>query len=221
MHRTHNSAKVGSIPSTCTRTENHLSTLTSPSQTLIILRSTFRKMTLTEKFKKDIQTLSGASNGDFYIDHSDHAPGVIHALIGSPGLTAAPAIAELMIEKLADAGMVVEEKKGFIKRRTAWPRFATASSAEREHMISLNPKYGHIVCRCELVTEGEIIEAIGRGADTMDAVKHVTRAGMGRCQGGFCGPHVLNCISTEQGISPVRVNKMKEGSHQITKFTCM
>ena len=160
-----------------------------------------------------------APQGDFYIDHSDHAAGVIHAVIGSPGLTAAPAIAELIIEKLADAGMVVKEKKDFEKRRNAWPRFATASFAEREHMISLNPEYGHIICRCEQVTKGEIIEAIRRGADTLDAVKHMTRAGMGRCQGGFCGISTLRLLADQLGILPSQVTMRGDGSAQIVGFT--
>jgi glycerol-3-phosphate dehydrogenase len=100
----------------------------------------------------------------------------------------------------------MEEKKNFRKHRVGWSRFETASPMEREKMIASNPKYGHIVCRCEQVTEAEI----------MDAVKHVTRAGMGRCQGGFCGITVMNHLSRALGVSPTQVTKKGGGSHQIT-----
>lgn len=156
-----------------------------------------------------------AAGGDFYIDHSKHAAGVIHAAIGSPGLTAAPAIAEYIITLLADAGLRLVENKKFKPTRTGWRRFEPASAAEKAELIAANPKYGHLVCRCEQVTEAEILEAIYRGADTMDAVKHTTRAGMGRCQGGFCGISVLNYLADTLGVIPERVTKKGLGSHQI------
>jgi len=157
--------------------------------------------------------------GDFYIGESEHAPGVIHAAIGSPGLTAAPAIAEYVIELLSRAGMAMEEKKDFKKHRTGWRRFEEASFSEKEKMLASDPRYGHVVCRCEQVTEAEILEAIRRGADTTDAVKHLTRAGMGRCQGGFCGTGVLNYLARYMGISPTDVTKKGVGSYQVCGFT--
>ncbi|MGD9044770.1 MAG: NAD(P)/FAD-dependent oxidoreductase [Desulfobacterales bacterium] len=160
-----------------------------------------------------------AAGGDFYIDHSRHAPGVIHAAIGSPGLTAAPAIAEYIITLLAEAGLALEQNKKFQSARTGWRRFEPASVAEKAELVAANPKYGHLVCRCEQVTEAEILEAIHRGADTMDAVKHTTRAGMGRCQGGFCGISVLNYLAGTLGVVPGRITKKGSGSHQITAFT--
>jgi glycerol-3-phosphate dehydrogenase len=156
-----------------------------------------------------------AAGGDFYIDHSTHAPGVIHAAIGSPGLTAAPAIAEYLITLLAAAGLRLEEKKTFNPNRIGWRRFEPASVAEKAELIAANPKYGHLVCRCEQVTEAEVLEAINRGADSMDAVKHTTRAGMGRCQGGFCGISVLNYLAGTLGVSPARITKKGLGSHHI------
>ena len=159
-----------------------------------------------------------AAGGDFYIDHSEQAPGIIHAAIGSPGLTAAPAIAEYLITLLAVAGLRLKEKKTFNPNRIGWRRFETASVAEKTDLITANPKYGHLVCRCEQVTEAEVFEAIRRGADTMDAVKHVTRAGMGRCQGGFCGISVLNYLAQALGVAPTEVTKKGWGSHQIAAF---
>jgi glycerol-3-phosphate dehydrogenase len=153
--------------------------------------------------------------GDFFIEHSEHSPGVIHAAIGSPGLTAAPAIAELIVRMLGDAGLSLEEKKDFQEKRNSWARFETASQEERQALIALNSQYGHMVCRCEKVTEAEILEAISRGADTMDGVKHLTRAGMGRCQGGFCGINVLNHLAEHHGQPPSSITKKGEGSYQV------
>ena len=156
-----------------------------------------------------------ASGGDFFIDHSKKAAGVIHAAIGSPGLTAAPAIAEHLITLLEAGGLRLEEKKTFNPNRVGWRRFETATASEKHSLIKSNSKYGHIVCRCEQVSEAEVLEAIRRGADTLDAVKHVTRAGMGRCQGGFCGISVLNYLTTAQGVAPGQVTKKGFGSNQI------
>ncbi|MGD9042748.1 MAG: NAD(P)/FAD-dependent oxidoreductase [Desulfobacterales bacterium] len=157
--------------------------------------------------------------GDFYIAASQHSARVIHVIIGAPGLSAAPAVAEYVIQLLADAGMPAEEKTGFNPKCGEWPAFEMASIAEKQQMINENSKYGHIVCRCEQVSEAELLASIRRGAHTMDAVKHLTRAGMGRCQGGFCGLFVLKCLADELGIAPTQVTKSGPGSHQIVKMT--
>ena len=170
-------------------------------------------------FSGILQTNSKAANGDFFVGPSPCAPGVIHVLVGAPGLTAAPGIADLVIKTLVDMGLRTEEKKEFQSQRVGWPRFGPASLDEKQDMVSQNSKYGHVVCRCEEVTEAEILEAIRRGADTLDGVKHLTRAGMGRCQGGFCGIRVLNHLARHLGISPTQVTKKGKGSHQIVGFT--
>jgi glycerol-3-phosphate dehydrogenase len=158
-------------------------------------------------------------DGDFFIAPSENAPGVIHVMVGAPGLSAAPAIADYVVQLLGDAGWQTMEKTDFNPRRRGWPRFETASMAEKRQMIDADPKYGHVLCRCEQVTEAEILQSIRRGARTMDAVKHLTRAGMGRCQGGFCAPFVLKQLANELGIPPTRVTKNGPGSHQILKMT--
>jgi len=157
--------------------------------------------------------------GDFYIAPSENAPGVIHVMVGAPGLSAAPATAEYVVQLLGDAGWRIEEKADFNPRRRGWQRFETATIAKKRQMIDSDPKYGHVLCRCEQVTEAEILQSIHRGARTMDAVKHLTRAGMGRCQGGFCGPFVLKVLAAELGISPLQVTKSGPGSRQIVKMT--
>ena len=158
-------------------------------------------------------------DGDFFIAPSEHAPGVIHVMVGAPGMSAAPAIAEYVIQLLGDTGWRTIEKPNFNPCRRGWPRFATAPPEKKQQMIDTDPKYGHVLCRCEQVTEAEILGSIRRGAHTMDAVKHLTRAGMGRCQGGFCAPFVLKHLADELGIPPTRVTKNGPGSHQIVKMT--
>ena len=111
--------------------------------------------------------------------------------------------------------MMLKEKKNFKPTRIGWHRFEAASAVEKRNLIASNPKYGHIVCRCEQVTEAEVLEAIRRGADTVDAVKHVTCAGMGRCQGGFCGISVLNYLADALDVAPTQITKKGMGSNQI------
>jgi len=123
----------------------------------------------------------------------------------------------LIVRMLGEAGLPLEEKKDFLEKRNGWARFETSSQEERQALIALNSRYGHMVCRCEKVTEAEIFEAIARGADTMDAVKHLTRAGMGRCQGGFCGISVLNHLARQIGVPPSRITKKGEGSYQVVE----
>ncbi|MBT8369483.1 MAG: FAD-dependent oxidoreductase [Deltaproteobacteria bacterium] len=158
-------------------------------------------------------------DGDFFISPSEHAPGVVHVMVGAPGLSAAPAIADYVIQLLGDSGWQTEEKSDFNPQRPGWPRFESAPMTTKRQMIDADPKYGHVLCRCEHVTEAEVLHSIRRGARTMDAVKHLTRAGMGRCQGGFCAPFVLKHLADELGIPPTRVTKNGPGSHQIVKMT--
>ena len=147
-----------------------------------------------------------APNGDFYIAPSLHSPGIIHAIIGQPGLTAAPAVAEHVIGLLANDGFPLVEKRNFNGQRKAWTVFAEAPMADMDRLVRANPDYGRLVCRCEKVTEGEIVEAMGRGVDTLDGIKHLTRAGMGACQGGFCGPRLLYLLSKGMA-NPEKVTK--------------
>lgn len=158
-------------------------------------------------------------NGDFYIAPSDSASGMIHVMVGAPGLSAAPGIADLVIKMLQDDGMDLPENRTFQKKNSGWRRFEGATPTEKAEMIVENSKYGHILCRCEHVTEAEITEAVNRGGNSLDAVKHLTRAGMGRCQGGFCGISLLKHISEQMGIPPTEVTKKGQGSEQITGLT--
>ena len=115
---------------------------------------------------------------------------------------------------LADEGLRLIEKRNFNPYRLSINRFNSMSDSEKQDAIKRNPRYGKIICRCETVTEGEIIEAIHRNppAHSLDAVKRRLRTGMGRCQGGFCTPRIVEIIANELNIPPEKVRKNEIGS---------
>ncbi|GHV95938.1 FAD/NAD(P)-binding oxidoreductase [Spirochaetia bacterium] len=144
---------------------------------------------------------------DFVVCKGRRTGNLIHAAgIQSPGLTAAPAIAEdvarFAVELLETADGKVSPRAAYNPIRKPIPHLAAMSDAERDALIKANPDYGLILCRCEEVSRGEIIDAINRPVpcDTVDGVKRRVRPGMGRCQGGFCGPLVLRLIAGEKKI---------------------
>lgn len=139
-------------------------------------------------------------NGDdFIVGYDDYLINFYNvAAIESPGLTSAPSIAKYVANEVAHKNNF-EVNKNFNPIRKGIPHFATLSNEEREKLIKQNKLYGHVVCRCEVVTEGEIVDAINRpiGAKDLDGVKRRTRAGMGRCQMGFCTPKVMEILARE------------------------
>lgn len=148
---------------------------------------------------------------DFFIKASKKVKGFIHvAGIQSPGLTAAPAIAEMVVDILKKEGLHLKEKK-FNPIRKKPLIFRELSLEEKKEVIEQNPLYGRIICRCEEVTEGEIVDAIHGilPVHTIDAIKRRTRAGMGRCQGSFCLPKVAQIIARETGIPMEKILKKK------------
>lgn len=158
---------------------------------------------------------------DFIIGEVAGAPGFIDvAGIESPGLSASPAIGEYV------AGMVkeilnLEEKDNFIGTRRGILNPAELTLEQRNALIQENPAYGQIICRCESVSEGEILDAIHRplGAKSLDGVKRRVRAGMGRCQGGFCAPRVMEILARELGVNPLEVTKAGPGSELLVGRT--
>ncbi len=147
---------------------------------------------------------------DFIIEEDKTVKGFINVSgICSPGLTSAPAIAEDVVVLLKNAGLKVEENKNFIEERKGIPSFKNASQKDKVALIKYDKRYGQIICRCEMITEGEIVAAIKCpvGAVDLDGVKRRTRAGMGRCQAGFCSPRVTEILSRELGIPMVNVTK--------------
>ncbi len=153
------------------------------------------------------------STGDFIL--TSPKPRFVNAAgIESPGLSASPAIAEYLVEMLRRSGLSLVEKKNYQPNRESYHLFSTLSDEEKQKWIARDPAYGRIVCRCEGVTEGEILEAIRRNPrprDT-DGVKRRTRAQMGRCQGGFCLPTVTELLARELGIPESAVTKKGNAS---------
>ncbi|MDL2253014.1 NAD(P)/FAD-dependent oxidoreductase [Ruminococcaceae bacterium OttesenSCG-928-I18] len=162
-------------------------------------------------FKTSIRNFAGlrarSNLTDFVVRESTENPGFYElGGIKSPGLSSAPAIAEDLVQRMGKAGLPLHEKPDFRAERRIL-RFTHLSAEAREEAIRRNPAYGTIVCRCETVTEGEILDALRRPLPprSLDAVKRRCTAGMGRCQGGFCGPRVQAIIARELGLAQEEV----------------
>lgn len=144
-------------------------------------------------------------------------PRFISACTGSPGIQTSVVVSKWIIKELKKQGIKLVKRDDFIPERKRIESFASMTNKERENAISANPLYGHVICRCETVTEAEIIEAIRRGARTIDGVKYRTRAGMGRCQGGFCGPRIARILSEQLNIPMNKVQKNVSGTFYVAK----
>jgi len=173
-----------------------------------------------------IRTFAGlratGSSGDFDIAAPAEAPGLlVLAGIESPGLTASPAIAEYVVQLLREAGLPMVERPGWAPARRRAPRFSMLSRQEQDSLIARDPRYGHVVCRCETVTEGEIVAACHGPipARTYDALKRRTRVGAGRCQGAFDTPVVLRIMARELGLSPLELTKRGGSSYFLSRET--
>jgi glycerol-3-phosphate dehydrogenase len=178
---------------------------------LSFVRENAVKLVKNIPFRENITTFSGLraepSNGDFIIEESEVKNFINVIGIKSPGLSSAPAIAEyiekMVVDKLGDS----EVKEDYNPTRRPRIKFMELSEEEKEEMITKDPRYGRIICRCEMITEGEIVDAIHRsaGGRTINGIKRRVRPGAGRCQGGFCGPRVLEILARELEISPLDV----------------
>ncbi len=145
---------------------------------------------------------------DFLIAPSAIVPRLIHvAGIQSPGLTASPAVGEYVKDLLKKEGLPLVEKRDFDPFLERVPRLRELGPEEADALIRTDPSYGTIVCRCEKVSEAEIVAAIRHGHTTLDGIKYFTRAGMGRCQGGFCTSRILKIIARETGIPIEKITK--------------
>ncbi len=175
--------------------------------------------------RKVIRSFAGnratSSKHDFSIGETAVKGFVNVAGIESPGLTSAPAIAVHVADILKEMGVEMVADPNFDPTRKAYQRIAGMSGSELKNLIAEDPAYGRVICRCETISEGEIVDAIHRGLPitSVDAVKRRTRAGMGRCQGGFCAPRVMEIISRETGLSMEEIEKQGKGSYLLTKRT--
>lgn len=169
-------------------------------------------------FGKTITSFCGlravGSTGDFIIK-ADKPGFITLAGMESPGLSAAPAVAEYVADMLKEQGLELVEKADYNPIRKPQHAFHEASIEEKNEIIRQDSSYGKIVCRCETITEGEILAAIrtNPGARDLDGVKRRTRAQMGRCQGGFCGPQIVELLARELGINYEDVTKSGKGSY--------
>ncbi len=198
--------------------------ITTPAGLNDVIERT-KKTFLNIPYNKVITSFTGlrSVDDDFIILPGDRCVNLMR--IGSPGLSAAPAIAEHVRDMLADIGLELVPRKDFNPNREPYHNVSEMSADELNLLIKKDKRYGRIICRCEGVSEGEIVEAIHRnpGARDLDGIKRRTRGGMGRCQGGFCSPYVLEIISRERGIQPEEVTKSGRNSFVLTgktKETC-
>ena len=183
-------------------------------------------MTVNPPVYNAITSFSGvraySDRHDFIIEESKIKKGFINCVgIESPGLTSAPAIGEYVVSEIIGKILPLKEKANFISKRKPDYFFNNLSDAEKNEIIKKDGRYGKIVCRCEKITEGEIVRAIKENppAKDIDAVKRRTRAGMGRCQGGFCQPYVAEILSRELGVSLEEVTKKGNNSELLTGRT--
>jgi len=159
---------------------------------------------------------------DFIVEEDKTVKGFVNVSgICSPGLTSAPAIAEDVVLILKKAGLKTEQKKNFIEERKGIPDFKNSDKETKLSLIKENPLYGQIICRCEMITEGEIVASIHSpvGAIDLDGVKRRTRAGMGRCQAGFCSPRVTEILSRELKIPMINITKRGGTSYVLDSKT--
>ena len=190
---------------------------------LRFVREAAQKSVPSINFRESIRNFAGVrastDRGDFIIEES--APGFIDlAGICSPGLSAAPAIAEYAVELLAKSGLELEKKEYFLDARRHF-RFRELPEQERAELVERDPAYGRVVCRCETVTEGEILACLHSAIPpvSVDGVKRRVNAGMGRCQGGFCGPRVVDILARELHKSPGEIVQDQAGSWLLDRET--
>jgi glycerol-3-phosphate dehydrogenase len=175
-----------------------------------------RKSVPSLNFKSGIRNFAGlrahTGQGDFIIKEA--APGFFDAAgIASPGLSAAPAVARLLADLLSQSGVPLVPKKNFNDTRKVI-RFSGLSTREKAALVNSNPRYGRIICRCETVSEGEILDALSGPLPpgTLDGIKRRCGPGLGRCQGGFCGSRVTEILSRWYNIDPSLVEQDRSGS---------
>lgn len=150
---------------------------------------------------------AAAPGNDFVIGPTAVSGFVNAAGIQSPGLTAAPAIAAMVVEILGSEGLDLSLRSEFRATIPHPVRAVSLSIPQLAELTRNDPQYAQIACRCEFVTEAEIRDAIGAGARTLDGLKFRTRAGMGRCQGGFCTPRSMELLAEMLGVSMIDITK--------------
>ncbi len=190
---------------------------TTKTSSLDFIREMAGKSIPSVNYRENIRNFTGVRANtdvnDFIIEFA--APRFIDvAGIKSPGLSSAPAIAEEVVRMLGEDGLALEKKTNFIDKRTHI-RFKELSYEEKNALIDEKPAYGRVVCRCETITEGEILAALASPIPpvSLDGIKRRAGTGMGRCQGGFCGPKVLDIMAEYKGVEPEEILQDNTGSY--------
>lgn len=186
---------------------------------LDFIRDTSFRTTKKVNFREGVRNFAGlraiSDREDFIVEEAKDVKGFIDvAGIKSPGLTSAPAIALDVVKLLGNRGLALRNKERFKETREQ-VHFMELSPKEKMEIIKKDSRYGRIICRCENITEGEIVDSINRtlGATTIDGVKRRCRPGCGRCQGGFCGPRVQEIIAREKGIAIKDIDLDRKNSY--------
>ncbi|MDD3185207.1 MAG: NAD(P)/FAD-dependent oxidoreductase [Anaerostipes sp.] len=199
--------------------------VSTSTQGLSFVRNTALKSIPNINFRESIRNFAGVrartKEDDFFIFEDKENKGFINISgMASPGLSSAPAIAIDVLKMMENSGLELNAKDSIIDTRKI-NRFKKLDEDKRAELVKQNPLYGKIICRCETITEGEIVDAIHRPipATSIDAVKRRCNAGMGRCQGGFCGPRVQEIISRELNIPLADVPQDRKGMNIITGET--
>ena len=183
---------------------------------LSFVRTSAIKSVPSIDFRANIRNFAGvrpnSSVNDFIIEAHDGFIDV--AGIRSPGLASAAGIAEYVENMMRDNGVALQEKDNFTDTREQI-RFKDLDHEARAALVARNPLYGRVICRCETITEGEIVDAIHRPITprTVDGIKRRCEAGLGRCQGGFCGPRVVEILARELQCSRQDIDKDRTGSY--------
>ncbi|MCL5260687.1 MAG: FAD-dependent oxidoreductase [Gammaproteobacteria bacterium] len=192
--------------------------LDTADQNLKFVTEMAKKSVPNFEMRKVITSFAGnratPSTGDFIVEESEVKGFINVAGIESPGLTAAPAIAVAVCEIMRESGMTLLPNEKFNPERKPYKTIANMSAEELEELIKKEPAYGRVVCRCETVSEGEILDALQRSIpiNSLDAIKRRTRAGMGRCQSGFCTPKIMEIICNATSVSMDKITKKGSGS---------
>ena len=208
---------------TAAKVETPESRETTPDGLSIVNRLAAKSVP-TVDFRQVITSFTGVrasgTDGEFVLRASEKVPGLVNAgAIDSPGLTCCVSIAKYLVDILHAQGLELTQKKDWDGTRTDPHMFRKMSDDQKNAYIQKHPEYGKIVCRCEMISEGEIRDAIRRNpaAMDMDGVKRRTRSGMGRCQGGFCGPYVMELLAEELNIPMESVTKSGGDSYMVTE----
>lgn len=199
--------------------------VTNTASGLAFVRATAARSVPSVDYRQSIRNFAGvrahADTGDFIIGAVEGAPGFFNAAgICSPGLSAAPAIAEYLVGLMGEAGLPLEKKEDF-KCERRYVRFRLLPDSQKAAIVEEDPAYGRVICRCETITEGEILAAIHSPIPprSVDGVKRRAGSGLGRCQGGFCGPRVVELLCRELGYDPSEILQDRAGSYMLVEET--